>query len=93
MLYLSHAYDGASKNENEEAKDHHKVLRKNKVTNLVIFNHQNFQKEMATVTSKGPPQRTVEKEGHFPLSKFSFRNGFPHKPRTCTNYFGKTTFC
>ena len=74
MLYLSHAYDGASENENEEAKDHHKVLRRN---------NGHFQSSK----SKGPPQRTVEKEGHFPSSKFSLRNGFPHKPR---KNFGKT---
>ena len=37
---------------------------------MVIFNHQNVQKEMASVTSKGPPQRTVEKEGHFHRQNF-----------------------
>ena len=57
MLYLSHAYDGASENENEEAKDHHKVLRRNNC---------NFQSSR----NKGPPQRTVEKVGHFHCQNF-----------------------
>ena len=39
MLYLSHAYDGASENENEEAKDHHKVLRKNNILLKASIRH------------------------------------------------------
>ena len=30
MFYLSHAYDGASENENEEAKDHNEETKANK---------------------------------------------------------------
>ena len=77
MLYLSHAYDGASENENEEAEDHHKVLRGNNGN----FQSSNLPKRNGIAHKQRTTTKDCGEGRSFSIVKIFIKKWFPSQAK------------